>query len=255
MIAGKISDFLQLCDKYYCNEKTLFNLIKKALFDVLVDKEIVSIDMEKSLIYELKNGKIIPIKIKKSHQKEIQKRLIELLEKRRNKIFLSGNYKKIKDFYKDLLGEYNRFVIANIEENSVFLEIKNKSKKIPERLVFMVNIDDFLDQDMIAIGHNFLFFIKSIEFENEKTIIKMTRKKAEIIEKELECVFDLIEKKYGTRIDYKLNFVDFKSKKVVMFVKDNQIEPILKSIKKTIKSRLGFDIFWKIRKEKRDEKR
>lgn len=244
-----MSDFLELCDKYFCCERDLFFLIKKALFDTFIDREIVSIDIEKCLIYELKNGKNTPIKIKKTHQKEIEKRLIELLEKRRNEVFLSKNSEKIRDFYRGFLGKINRFVIVKIEESNVFLEIKDKSKKIPERLMFVVNIDDFLDQDMIAIGHNFLFFIKSVEFKNEKIVIKMTRKRTEIIEKELQNVFDFIEKKYDKSIDYELSFVDFKSKKVVIFVRNSEMEPILKSIKKVIKSRLGFDIFWKIRKE------
>lgn len=249
MILDKISDFRELFDQYFCNEKELIYLLDQSIFDVYKNKKIISINIEKQLIYELKNGKITPFKMKKKYQKEIKKNLISRLERRRNEIFLSKNNGKIKDFYRDFLGDINRFFIIKIEEENVFLELKSITKKVPERLVFIANIDDFLDQDMIAIKHNFVFFIKNIEVKNEKIIVKMTRKRTEIIEKEIANVFDFIAKRYEKEIDYKIDFVDFKNKRVVIFVDNKTIESILKSVKKVIKSRLGFDIFWKIRKE------
>lgn len=249
LILDKISDFRELFDQYFCNEKELIYLLDQSIFDVYKNKKIISINIEKQLIYELKNGKITPFKMKKKYQKEIKKNLISRLERRRNEIFLSKNNGKIKDFYRDFLGDINRFFIIKIEEESVFLELKSITKKVPERLVFIANIDDFLDQDMIAIKHNFVFFIKNIEVKNEKIIVKMTRKRTEIIEKEIANVFDFIAKRYEKEIDYKIDFVDFKNKRVVIFVDNKTIESILKSVKKVIKSRLGFDIFWKIRKE------
>lgn len=251
MIFSETSNFQELFEEYFCTEEKFFYFLLESIENVYRDKKIISFDIEKQLICEIKNGKITQIKIRKSYQKQIKKTLIDRLEKIRSQLFLSKNSKKIKDFYRDFLGEINRFSIINIEEENVFLELKSSIKKVPERLVFMVKIDDFLDQDMIAIKHNFMFFIKNIELKDEKIFIKMTRKEPQVIEKELENVFDFIDKKYDKRIDFEMYFVDFKNKKIVIFVTNEAIDSILKSVKKVIKSRLGFDFFWKIRKERR----
>lgn len=247
LIFDEMSDFQNCFDEYFCTERELFYFLFRSVKDVYRDKKVISFDIEKQVIFEKRDEKITQIKIKKSYQKQIEKTLITYLEQRRNEFFLSENAKKIKDFYIDFLGYIARFYITKTKEEEVFLELKNRIKKVPERLVFMAKVDDFLDQDMIGIGHHFMFSIKNVELKDDKIFVKMTRKRSEIIEKELQYVFKFIEKKYGKRIDFEMGFVDFKSKKIVIRIADETISPILKSVKKVIKSRLGFDIFWKIR--------
>ncbi|PAF53803.1 hypothetical protein BKH42_03485 [Helicobacter sp. 13S00482-2] len=244
------ANFVLLCDKYCCSSKFLILSIRNAICSFYSHKKIISFDLEKQLIYELKDEKIVPFRAKKRDQNIIKNNLIRALEDRRNEIFLQSNSLKIREFYKNSLGEINRFSIIKIEDREIFLTLKS-DKKVSDRVIFLAYIDDFLDKDLISIGYNFFFFIKNVEFKKEGIFIKLTRKKNEIIRKEVENIFDFIAKKYDKNIDFNINFIDFRNKKVVLTVAKKEEESILKSIKKIVKSRIDFEIFWKIRKERR----